>query len=187
MKSSLKIKANISKKKNNILHLGIIHQLGSHPGISWMRMKIISKTLCELSVGQVWILKIKSWIHRQRRHQRCKLPCAIIVCSNQWREDTNKRAIFILIHRISKFLLHIWSILWNTHEAITQIIKTILQEVNSTDGLDAIIDRIFRWIEKGVTYSPVLAIFDPDKSIFFKTDWSAEGMGFTLMQTTDDE
>ena len=53
--------------------------------------------------------------------------------------------------------------------------------------MDTIIDRIVQRTEKGVTYSPVLAIFDPDKSIFFKTDWSAEGMGFTLIQTTDDE
>ena len=29
--------------------------------------------------------------------------------------------------------------------------------------------ELFNELKKGVTYSPVLAIFDPDKSIFFKT------------------
>ena len=63
-------------------------------------------------------------------------------------EVTNKSASFFFIHCISLFLSQIFSIIKNTHEAITQIPKNILQEDNLIDGLDAIIDRIIQLIKK---------------------------------------
>ena len=45
----------------------------------------------------------------------------------------------------------------------------------------------FNKLKKGLTYSPVLAIFDTGKPTFIKTDWSAEGMGWILMQPVYDE
>ena len=39
--------------------------------------------------------------------------------------------------------------------------------------------------KKHLTTSPVLAWFDNENSIFLKTDWSAESMGFILMQPND--
>jgi len=45
---------------------------------------------------------------------------------------------------------------------------------------------LFDELKVGVTSSPVLAWFDPDKPTFLKTDWSAEGMGWILMQPADD-
>ena len=36
--------------------------------------------------------------------------------------------------------------------------------------------ELFNELKKVVTSSPVLAIFDPDKTTFLKTYWSAEGM-----------
>ena len=135
----------------------------------------------------MWLLKRKRQIHWSWCHRRWEFSCTIEIWYNQWLEVTKKWSSFIVIYWISTFLSHIRSILWNTHEAITQIIKTILQEVNSTDGLDAIIDRIFRWIEKGVTYSPVLARFDTDKTTLLNTDWRMEGMGWILVQSAYDE
>ena len=38
-----------------------------------------------------------------------------------------------------------------------------------------------------MTYSQVLAIFDPNKTTLLKTDCSVEGMVWILMQPTDDE
>ena len=45
---------------------------------------------------------------------------------------------------------------------------------------------LFEELKVGVTSSPILARFDPDKPTFLKTDWSAEGMGWILMQPADD-
>ena len=45
---------------------------------------------------------------------------------------------------------------------------------------------LFEELKIALTSSPVLARFDPDKPTFLKTDWSAEGMGWILMQPADD-
>ena len=45
---------------------------------------------------------------------------------------------------------------------------------------------LFHRLKVGVTSSPLLTIFDPDKPTFLKADWSAEGMGWILMQPADD-
>ena len=46
---------------------------------------------------------------------------------------------------------------------------------------------LFHELKVSINYSPVLSHFDQDKPIFLKTDWSAEGMGWILMQPSDDE
>jgi len=46
---------------------------------------------------------------------------------------------------------------------------------------------LFEELKVGITSSPVLARFDPEKPTFPKTDWSAEGMGWILMQPADDD
>ena len=46
---------------------------------------------------------------------------------------------------------------------------------------------LFHDIKVSITSSPVLARYDPSKPTFLKTDWSAEGMGWILMQPADDE
>ena len=45
---------------------------------------------------------------------------------------------------------------------------------------------LFEELEVIITSSPVLTRFDPLKPTFLKTDWSAEGMGWILMQPADD-
>ena len=55
------------------------------------------------------------------------------------------------------------------------------------DSLDARIDRIIQQIKKGLTSSPVLEIFDPDKPTFLKTDLGVKVMCWILMQTADDD
>lgn len=47
--------------------------------------------------------------------------------------------------------------------------------------------QLFEDLKRCVTSSPVLARYDPNKPTFLKTDWSAEGMGWILMQPADDE
>ena len=45
---------------------------------------------------------------------------------------------------------------------------------------------IFEELKVTITSSPMLARFDPLKPTFLKIDWSAEGMGWILMQPADD-
>ena len=40
-------------------------------------------------------------------------------------------------------------------------------------------------VEKKLVISPLLLQYDSSKSAFLKTDWSAGGMGYILMQTND--
>ena len=47
--------------------------------------------------------------------------------------------------------------------------------------------QLFKDLKICVTSGPVLARYDPDKPTFLKTDWSADGMGWILMQPADDE
>ena len=46
---------------------------------------------------------------------------------------------------------------------------------------------LFNDLKVGITSSPVLFCFNPEKPTFFITDWSAEDMGWILMQQADDE
>ena len=47
--------------------------------------------------------------------------------------------------------------------------------------------QLFKDIKTCITSLPVLNIYDPDKPTLLKTDWSAEGMGFILMQPANDK
>jgi len=47
--------------------------------------------------------------------------------------------------------------------------------------------ELFNELKIAITSSPVLARFDPGKITFLKTDWSAYGMGYILMQPDDSE
>ena len=47
--------------------------------------------------------------------------------------------------------------------------------------------ELFTDIKRCITSSPVLARYDPDKPTFLKIDWSAEGMGWIMMQPADDD
>ena len=46
--------------------------------------------------------------------------------------------------------------------------------------------KLFEDIKVCVTSSPVIARYDPSKPTFLKTDWSAQRMGWILMQPADD-
>ena len=46
--------------------------------------------------------------------------------------------------------------------------------------------KLFNDFKTSITSAPVLARFDPTKPLFLKTDWSAEGMGWILMQPSND-
>ena len=47
--------------------------------------------------------------------------------------------------------------------------------------------ELFNGLKKGMTSSPVLEIFDPNKPNLLNTDWRAEVMVWILMHPTDDE
>ena len=46
---------------------------------------------------------------------------------------------------------------------------------------------LFHDFKSSINSFPVLSLFDPEKPFFLKTDWSAEGMGWIMMQQADDE
>ena len=46
---------------------------------------------------------------------------------------------------------------------------------------------LFSELKHGVTSSPVLIRFDPNKPTFLNTDWNSEGMGWILMQPAADK
>ena len=47
--------------------------------------------------------------------------------------------------------------------------------------------QLFEDMKHCITSSPILARYDPSKPTFLKSDWSAEGMGFIIMQPADDD
>ena len=47
--------------------------------------------------------------------------------------------------------------------------------------------ELFNELKVDITSSPVLRRFDPSRPTFLKTDWSAEGMGWILMQPANDD
>ena len=47
------------------------------------------------------------------------------------------------------------------------------------------LQELFLLLKKSIIYSPVLSRYDPDKTTFLKTDWSAYGMAWILMQLTE--
>ena len=46
---------------------------------------------------------------------------------------------------------------------------------------------LFHQFKADITSSPCLARYDSNKPCFIKTDWSATGMGFILMQPDDSD
>ena len=47
--------------------------------------------------------------------------------------------------------------------------------------------QLFEDLKVGITSSPVMSRFDPSKPTILKTDWSARGMSWILMQPADDD
>jgi len=47
--------------------------------------------------------------------------------------------------------------------------------------------QLFEDLKIGITSSPVLSRFDPRKPTILKTDWSARGMSWILIQPADDD
>ena len=45
--------------------------------------------------------------------------------------------------------------------------------------------QLFNDIKQGLKYLPILTRFDPDKSLFLKTDWSGLGMVWIPVQPTN--
>ena len=47
--------------------------------------------------------------------------------------------------------------------------------------------QLFEDLKVGITSSPVLSRFDPSKPTILKTDWSARGISWILMQPAHDD
>ena len=56
-----------------------------------------------------------------------------------------------------------------------------------TPAWNPVLSEIFSSLKESITSSPLLARFDATKPLFLKTDWSAIGMGYLLMQPDDSE
>jgi hypothetical protein len=61
--------------------------------------------------------------------------------------------------------------------------RTSIPSIEWTETRIALFDSM----KEALTSSPVLAWFDSSTPVFLKTDWSASGMGFILMQPDGSE
>ena len=69
---------------------------------------------------------------------------------------------------------------------LRQILKTYFRKpIPPMAWLPALI-ALFQYIKVCITSSPVLAWYELNKPIFLKTDWSDEGMGYILIQSSSD-
>ena len=69
---------------------------------------------------------------------------------------------------------------------LRKLLKQYYRKTISTIAWTSDLVSLFEELKVTFTSSPVLARFNPLKPTFIKTDWSAEGMEWTLIQPTDD-
>ena len=100
-------------------------------------------------------------------------------------EDTNTWDIIIILHWVLYFY-NCFSPWFEVNIKLLRILqrryhrKIIPTPLWTTDLLD-----LFQLCKTNLTSSPVLARFDSNKPAFLNTDWSAEGMGYILLQPDD--
>ena len=70
---------------------------------------------------------------------------------------------------------------------LRQLCRKFFRKTIPTEAWTPTLITLFNEMKTAITSSPVCARFDPYKPIFLKTDWSAEGMGYILMQPDESE
>ena len=77
--------------------------------------------------------------------------------------------------------------IWNWKKTLRCLCRTYYrQQITMMACTLGIID-LFHELKASINSSTVLYCFEPNKLTFLKTDWSAEGMVWILMQPTDDK
>ena len=104
---------------------------------------------------------------------------------NDWRLPTNGKSLFSFIG-----LVHFYHSCAPYFEIRMNPLRKFLKlcyrkPIPLMDWTPALIESFKKL--KIVTISPVLARFDPNKPTFLKTDWSAEGMLWIIIQPAYDE
>ena len=69
---------------------------------------------------------------------------------------------------------------------LCKLLKTYYRKAVPLVAWTPYLISLFEELKITITSSPVLARFNPGKPTFLKTDWSAEGIGWILMQPADD-
>ena len=70
---------------------------------------------------------------------------------------------------------------------LRELYKRFYRPVIPIMGWTTELIQLFEDLKFGITSSPVLSRFEPSKPTSFKTDWSAHGMSWILMQPADDD
>ena len=68
-----------------------------------------------------------------------------------------------------------------------QLYNKFLHQKIPKDAWSKELIELFDSLKIDLTSEPVLARYNSSKPVFFKTDWSALGMSFILMQPDDDK
>ena len=105
---------------------------------------------------------------------------------NDWKLPTSGQALFSFIGLINFY--HRYAPYFEMRlKPLRKLCKRFYRKEIPQMGWTMELISLFEELKVGITSSPVLARFDADKPTFLKTDWSAEGMGWILMQPADDE
>ena len=105
---------------------------------------------------------------------------------NDWTLPTNGQSLFSFIGLINFY--HRYAPYFEMRlKPLRKLCKTYYRKEIPSTAWTPELTTLFAELKVGITSSPVLARFDADKPTFLKTDWSAEGMGWILMQPADDE
>ena len=105
---------------------------------------------------------------------------------NNWKLPTSGQSLFSFIGLINFY--HRYAPYFELKlKPLRKLCKRFYRKEIPQMGWTPDLITLFEELKTGITSSPVLARFDADKPTFLKTDWSAEGMGWILMQPADDK
>ncbi len=106
---------------------------------------------------------------------------------NDWQLPTTGQSLHSFIglvnfyHRFAPYL-EIWL------KPLRKLCKSYFRKpIPSTEWTPTKLVQLFADIKVSITSGPILARYDSEKPTFLKTDWSADGMAWILMQPADDE
>ena len=104
---------------------------------------------------------------------------------NDWKIPERGESVFSFIGLINFY--HIYAPYMKIRlKPLRKLLKQYYWKTIPTIAWTPDLVSLFEELKVTITSSPGLARFDPLKPTFLKTDWSAEGMGWILMQPADD-
>ena len=103
---------------------------------------------------------------------------------NDWKLPTSGQSLFSFIGLINFY--HRYAPYFEIKlKPLRKLCKRFYRKELPQMGWTPELIALFAELKVGITSSPVLARFDPEKPTFLKTDWSAEGIGgFSCNQRT---